>query len=81
VDAERSNLYWKLNYAGERSGWREKDGEETRLVFSENQIGKCHLWLDSYLPVPGGFYCSNAFAEAALAADFSGLSLTPREEA
>lgn len=54
---------------------------DARLVFSTARIADHHVWVDHGVNGAGYAYLSNALAAAALAEGFTGLSLTPREEA
>lgn len=70
----------KLDYEG-RPFWSRVGRNDAKLVFSREKIGPMHLWVDPNIIGPNHFYVSNAFAEAARAEEFLGLSLSEREEA
>lgn len=79
VDAEHTTYDWMLDYTKQDGFWTNND-PNAKLVFSTEKIGRHHLWVDPHLIVQNHGFCSNAFGEAALAAGFSGLNVTPLEE-
>jgi hypothetical protein len=50
-----------------------------KLVFNNKQAANHHIWHDPHLLNFGNGLCSDAFAEAAISANFTGLSAAPRE--
>ena len=52
-----------------------------RLMFSEARAAGRHLWVDPHLPAQGHWLCSEAFAAAARAGNFSALNVTSRPTA
>ena len=79
VHRDQTTYTWMLDYTGQRGFWT-NDRPDARLVFSRLKIGNHHIWMDPELLVFNCGLCSNAFGEAALAANFLGLNVTPREE-
>lgn len=81
VNEHLTTYKWKLDYTGKHGFWDAREVENAKLVFSKEKVASRHFWYDPNILVWTGPYCSDAFAEAAFEADFSGLSLTSREEA
>lgn len=77
---DRAHTKWKLNVAYDGlSWWSWGYGERFHeLVFSKKQIGDHHLWVD--VGLPGKYWCSQAFGDAAKAAGFTGLYLNAFSE-
>jgi hypothetical protein len=53
--------------------------EGSRLVFNASQVENNHIWCDPRVGLGGDKLCSSSFGKAAIAANFSGLSVSPRE--
>ena len=79
VNAEHTTYDWMLDYTKEDGFWT-NNMPSAKLVLSSEKIASHHIWVDPHLIVFNSGLCSNAFGEAALAADFSGLNVTHREE-
>lgn len=77
VDDNETTLTRKVDYNG-RPYWTRLEGGSA--VFSTAKIGPHHLWYDPNLPPPFGYYCSDAFADAAQEAGFLWLGLGKRAQ-
>jgi hypothetical protein len=81
VNEQETTLVRKPDYAGKHFFWRNNGLDNQKLVFSSKKVAPYHLWIDPYITGLQYFHCSNAFAQAAEAANFLGLNFTQKEEA
>lgn len=89
VDREHTTYKWQLDYTGKEGFWTDQImNKETyeftpvpdaKLIFSKQLIGNHHIWNDPHVLSFGDRFCSDAFAEAAIAANFSGLGFAQHE--
>lgn len=88
VDPERTTHAYQPSHEGTFywSRVRKVGGDyvpipDAKLVLSRNRISAHHLWVDPHISIAEYVYCSDAFGAALLAEGFTGLNVTPREEA
>jgi hypothetical protein len=79
VDGDHSSFKWELDYTGEDGFWSDFELNNAKLVFSESKSKGHHIWMDPHVLVLNSPFCSADFGKAALAGNFSGLSVTPRD--
>lgn len=70
--------YW-VDSEMDTTTWEFRPIAGARLVFSSERTSGSHIWHDPHLLTFGNGLCSDAFAEAATAAAFTGLAVVPRE--
>ena len=86
VDRDHTTYMWRLDYTGENGFWTDEDpeteqiNEDAKLVFSRALIGAHHIWHDPHLLVFKNRLCSTPFGNAVIAAELTGVNVTPREE-
>lgn len=81
INTEKTNFKWTLDYTGKHGFWDERGVQDPKMIFSTEKTKNFHLWVDPNILQFRHFYVSNAFADAARAANFPGLALGEREEA
>lgn len=79
VDPEHTTYKWTLDRTGKDGFWDNRDVPEAKLVFSNKMVAGHHIWHDPHMLSYKNWLCSDDFAEAAIAADFTGLTVSPRE--
>ena len=90
VDREHTTFVWKAPEDEPHAGyWSDRrfdpktfkmvQDPDAKLVFSNEQIGRHHIWNDPSVPVFSNGLCSDNFAQMALAQNFAGFDAVPRE--
>ncbi len=81
INIEKTTYIRKKDYTGKEFWSRIGAPADAKIVFSKEKTKNFHLWVDPNILQFRHFYVSNAFANAAGAANFLGLALSEREEA
>ncbi|WP_029942012.1 imm11 family protein [Sphingomonas astaxanthinifaciens] len=79
VDPDSTTFKWELDYTGQDGFWSDYELDGARLIFSDAKAAGHHVWMDPHVLTLNSPLCSEEFGRAALAGNFSGLNVTPRE--
>ncbi|CAK0762329.1 conserved hypothetical protein [uncultured Gammaproteobacteria bacterium] len=82
VDAQLTTCKLMPSYGG-TAFWTDQDENFQRfpgakIVFDDGKAAGHHVWVEPTLLVGRPYHCSTAFGETAIAANFTGLVITPR---
>lgn len=92
VDRERTTYLWKATPDTQSGGYwtrrvrnpatrKYEDIPGAELVFSEGKAAGRHIWYDPHLLTFGNGLCSETFAKAVAAGNFTGVETSPRKSA